>query len=84
MVKGTTRQVIWVKGTDEKLFEQAIFLVRDEALVKGGITEDALLKEAKSICTARHTGLSFQGKLLWASCGAGIIGLIWLLTTFFH
>ena len=38
MVKGTTRQVILVKGTGEKLFEQAIFLVRDDALRSGGVT----------------------------------------------
>ena len=45
MVKGTSRQVIVVQGTEPKLFEQAIFILRDNAL-GAGISEDALLKEA--------------------------------------
>ena len=32
MVKGVTRQVVVVKSPDPKLFEQAIFLLREEAL----------------------------------------------------
>ena len=80
MVKGTTRQVIWVKGTGEKLFEQAIFLVRDEALANGGVTEDALMKEVKAACTQKHTVLPMPVKLLWACCGAAATGLLWLIT----
>ena len=45
MVKGISRQVIVVDGPDPKLFDQAIFILKDEALGEG-ITEDALLKEA--------------------------------------
>ena len=47
MVKGVTRQVIVVKGPDPKLFDEAIFLVRDSVLSEGGITEEALLQEAE-------------------------------------
>ena len=43
MVKGTTRQVVVVKGPDPKLFDQAIFLVRDDVVLDGGVTEEALL-----------------------------------------
>ena len=49
MVKGITRQVIVVKSPDKKLFDQAIFLVREDALANGGITEEALLNEARII-----------------------------------
>jgi len=80
MVKGTTRQVILVKGTGEKLFEQAIFLVRDEALAAGGVTEEALLKEAKAACAKKHPVIPCSLKLLWACSGAGATGLIWLVT----
>ena len=38
MVKGNTRQVIVVKSPDPKLFEQAIFLLREDALEKQGLT----------------------------------------------
>ena len=48
MVKGVTRQVVVVKGTEEKLFDQAIFLVREDALTDGEITEavmDVVMKK---------------------------------------
>ena len=48
MVKGISRQVILVPSPDPKLFEQAIFILNDEA-VKKGIAEDTLLKEAKKL-----------------------------------
>ena len=78
MVKGTTRQVIVVKSADPKLFDQAIFLVRDDVLMKGGVTEEALLEEARRACS-KSPGFSLQQKLLWASGGAGIMGCLWLL-----
>ena len=44
MVKGVSRQVIVVRQPDTKLFEQAIFLLRDGA--DGGISDEALLRQA--------------------------------------
>ena len=46
MVKGISRQVIVVHAPEPKLFEQAIFILRDNAVGKG-ITDEALLKEAR-------------------------------------
>ena len=43
MVKGVSRQVIVVRPPDTKLFEQAIFLLRDGA--DGGISDEALLRQ---------------------------------------
>ena len=43
MVKGFSRQVIVVDAPEPKLFDQAIFILKDEALGEG-VTEDALLK----------------------------------------
>ena len=48
MVKGVSRQVIVVHSPDPKLFEQAIFILKDEA-VGQGVTEEALLKEAQQV-----------------------------------
>ena len=47
MVKGTTRQVLVVRPQESDLFEQAIFLLREEALEQHGVTEQALLEEAR-------------------------------------
>ena len=84
MVKGISRQVIVVHAPDPKLFEQAIFILKDDA-VGEGITDEALLKEARSVIrgsvdkTAKKKHFYLYGAV-WASGGALITGLIWLLT----
>ena len=47
MVKGSTRQVILVKSPDPKLFEEAIFLVREEAIQREGVTADQVIRQAQ-------------------------------------
>lgn len=86
MVKGISRQVIMVQSPEPKLFEQAIFILRDNA-VGEGITDEQLLKEAK---LALHTGGKMEKKkqfylfgAAWASGGALLTGLVWLLTVLF-
>ena len=84
MVKGTSRQVIVVQGTEPKLFEQASFLLRAKAQ---GVTDEALLKEAKEAIRGsdKESGkrqLYLQGAV-WASGGAMLTGLVWLLTVLF-
>ncbi len=83
MVKGISRQVIVVHAPDPKLFEQAIFILKDD--VGEGITDEALLKEARSAIreSADRPGKKRHFYLygaVWASGGALITGLIWLLT----
>ena len=80
MVKGISRQVIVVHSPDPKLFEQAIFILKDEA-VSQGVTEAALLKEAQQIVNrpAKKRRLSLYGPV-WACGGALATGLVWLLT----
>ena len=80
MVKGTSRQVIVVQGTEPKLFEQAIFILRDNA-VGQGVTEEALLKEAQQVIHGpqKKKKLYLYGPV-WACGGALVTGLAWLLT----
>lgn len=79
MVKGVSRQVIVVHSPDPKLFEQAIFILRDEAVGKG-ITEDDLLKEAQQVIRApQKRRLRYYGPV-WACGGALATGAVWLLT----
>ena len=82
MVKGISRQVIVVHSPDPKLFEQAIFILKENA-VGEGITDEALLKEANRVI---HTpgmdttvGAWLHGPA-WAAGGAAAMGLLWLLT----
>jgi len=81
MVKGISRQVIVVNSPDKKLFEQAIFILNENAVGKDGITDDILLKEAKQALRA-HVGGKRRRSLygpVWACGGAMVTGIVWLL-----
>ena len=79
MVKGISKQVILVHGPDTELFEQAIFILKDNA---GGITDEVLLKEAKKIINNPKKRKHFSGPV-WACGGALLTGVIWLITILF-
>ena len=78
MVKGTSRQVIVVNGTEEKLFDQAIFILRDSAGGEGR-SDEALLREAKGCLDVpgRRRAKWLHNGPVWGAVGAG---LAWLLT----
>lgn len=78
MVKGISRQVIMVRPPEPKLFEQAIFILRDDA-IPDGITDEMLLREAKVAVASQRSNLFSMGPL-WACGGALCTGIIWLLT----
>ena len=80
MVKGTSRQVIVVHSPDPKLFEQAIFILKNEA-IEQGITDEALLKEAEQAIqgSGKKRRLFLYGPV-WAMGGAVITGIAWLVT----
>lgn len=82
MVKGNSRQVIVVNAPDQKLFEQAIFILRDGAVRPEGITDEALLKEAKQYINLpkQRKGRWLCSGPLWACGGAAVTGVLWLLT----
>ena len=79
MVKGTSRQVIVVHATEEKLFDQAIFLLREGAWPG---SDEALLREAKGCLEVPGRGRRKAARSgpLWAAAGAGATGLLWVLT----
>ena len=80
MVKGISRQVIVVQSPDRKLFEQAIFILKADAVGQEGVTDDMLLREAKQ--ALHHQGLSRRWPWgpAWACGGAAAMGLLWLAT----
>lgn len=82
MVKGNTRQVIVVRSPDTKLFEQAIFLLREDVLEKRGVGERELLEEARRVADGYvpAKGRRRLPPLCWAAIGAAPIGLAWLIT----
>ena len=83
MVKGISRQVIVVHAPDQKLFDQAIFILKDDAVGKEGVTDEMLLKAANKLLHSagrenRQKGIHWGP--LWACAGALSTGLVWLLT----
>ena len=81
MVKGISRQVIVVDAPEPKLFEQAIFILKEDM---AGVTDEALLKEAKQAIqgqdrSARKRHIWLYGAF-WAATGALATGFVWLVT----
>ena len=85
MVKGISRRVIVVESPDQRYFEQAIFIVRNDAAGEG-VTARELVEEAKQV--ARNYAGGGQGRFgrIWRDLspavytlmGAAGIGLVWL------
>lgn len=83
MVKGISRQVIVVHSPDPKLFEQAIFILKEDAVGAEGVTDTALIAEANRLI--KNAGSDRRRKLLyygpaWAAFGAVLTGIAWVLT----
>ena len=77
MVKGISKQIIVVDPPEPKLFEQAIFILKEDA---PGITDEALLKEAKQMLkNPTPEEKPWQGAV-WALCGGLTVGIAWLIS----
>ena len=64
MVKGTSRRVIVVESPDPKLFEQAIFIVKNDVFAKEGVTSQQVLGEACRIAQG-YAARQSREPLLW-------------------
>lgn len=82
MVKGISKQVIVVNSPDKKMFEQAIFILSDDAMKGNGVTNDELMREAKSIISSPKNNMKRSPllSLAFVLSGALLTGAVWLLT----
>ena len=88
MVKGISRRVVVVDSPDQRYFEQAIFIVRNDAAGEG-VTAQALVEEAKRV--ARNYAGGDHGRFsrawreltpaVYTLIGAGGIGRGWMLAS---
>lgn len=83
MVKGISRRVVVVESPDQRFFEQAIFIVRNDA-AGTGVTSRELVEEARRVAK-NYAGGSKTGRRLgelnpavYALMGAAAIGFVWL------
>ena len=85
VIKGTARRVIVVKNPDPEIFEEAIFIVREDALAQRGVSAAKLMEEARQIAAGYTRRGGFLKRifgrlsgLLLAVCGAGAAGAAYL------
>ena len=88
MVKGVNRRVIMVKSPDPKLFEQAIFIMREDAFLEG-VTADQVVQEAQKVAKGYVKRNSRWGKWMrgipapaYMALGAVVASFAWSLAMF--
>lgn len=90
MVKGVSRRVIVVRSPDPRFFEQAIFLMKEDALNAEGVTAEQVVAEARQAAAGYmrrnaediHKPRSLTESLPWwgwFAMGCGLAGLLSLL-----
>ena len=89
MVKGITRQVILVKSPDPRLFEEAIFIVKEEALSREVVTTEQIMREARQAADGYlKRGKAWNRRLrklpapLWGAVGAAAASAGWMVWLF--
>jgi len=86
LVKGTTRRVIVIKSPDRHLFDEAIFIVREDR--SAGVTGDDILREAQEVAdqyVKRHVKRNLLSKLpapFFALVGAAVTALVWFASQY--
>jgi hypothetical protein len=92
VVKGLSKRAVTVRFPDSHVFEQAIFMVREDRKTRG-VSAGDVLREACAIAE-RHAQISppvyARSKrtklLLWPpavfiAIGCGLMGLVWLIAS---
>ena len=89
MVKGINKRVIVVKAPDPRLFEQAIFIMREDAFAEG-VSAEQVLEEAQKAAKSYVRGNTRVGRWIrflpapaWAAAGALAATAAWSLALFF-
>lgn len=88
MVKGTSKRIVVVKSPDPKVFEQAIFIVKEDFLGRGGRTD--ALREAQQVANAYiRSAVATPTRLFrrltplaWAGIGTALASITGLLLYF--
>ncbi|MDR3208002.1 MAG: translation initiation factor 2 [Oscillospiraceae bacterium] len=87
MVKGISKRVVVVRFPETRVFEQAIFFVREDAAARPGVSAEQVLREA---CRAaegyvhKNPGQRRLARMMAAvylMAGAALTGLVWLAVT---
>ncbi len=86
MVKGVSRRVIVIKSPNLHLFDEAIFIVKEDVLREGGVSGNEIIKQAQEVAdnyVRQHLHKRLLSKVpapVFAFFGAAFTALIWLIT----
>lgn len=86
MVKGISKRVVVIESPDPKIFEEAIFVVRDDFLHGEGVTQEEILEQARKAASQyikskfgrRRMRFSDIPAPAFAAAGAAATGIAWL------
>ncbi len=91
MVKGISKRIIVVDPPDPKIFERAIFIVREDYSGQKGVSETELLRQARQAAGEYLPTPEGRGRLrarlravLYAAAGAAAAGLAWFMVQMAH
>jgi len=92
VVKGVSKRVVVVKSPDPRIFEQAIFIIREDFAGQNGMSDKDVFREARRAansyiggrrCSPRNA-LSGMKAPLYAAAGAAATGLAWIAVQVTH
>lgn len=87
VVKGTSKRIVVVKSPDPKVFEQAIFIVKEDFRGRDGASSSDVLKEAQKVADSyvrnsvngTHRFFARMKPAAFAALGATLTGITWLV-----
>ncbi|MDR0904819.1 MAG: translation initiation factor 2 [Oscillospiraceae bacterium] len=86
MVKGTARRVIIVKPPNKKLFEEAVFFLRQDSEI--GVSGDEIIAEAQAVANSfmresvKTPRFRHLRTVLLLALGAAAASAVWAITVF--
>ncbi|MBR2934133.1 MAG: translation initiation factor 2 [Oscillospiraceae bacterium] len=89
MVKGINRQVIVVKSPDPKLFDQAIFLLREDAFSNAAASPEQVIRQARQAADGYLRKNTVVGRaaarlspVACGAVGAALASAVWVVGVF--
>ena len=87
MVKGVSRRIVEIPSPDPRIFEKAIFIVREDFVGQTGVSQRELLRQARQAAEGylrvgekpREKLLDRLRGVLYAVAGAAAAALAWIM-----
>jgi len=86
LVKGISRRVVVIRSPDKRIFEEAIFIVREDSVNAKSITGEMIIKEAQEIAdryvreNLKKPRLPKLPPLFFTALGVIITSAVWIAT----